>query len=110
MYETGYRNENLRMHCIVYIRIVLVESQVVPVGKESVVSGVMIPDILQIHRNFTTAVCFSSFCHFQRIADVALVGNTSVFSHFHVVVDEAEMHVVFISVIIRKEITVEQGG
>ena len=71
------------------------------------VSGIVVPDIRQIGRDRIRFVSPVSFGHLQRVGDVAVVRDTSVFGHLQVFIDKAEVHVVLVAVVVGKEISVE---
>ena len=108
MNEAGYRYEYFFGNRIVFSRFIAIESQVIPMSQKGMVSGIVVPDIRQIGRDRIRFVGPVSFGHLQRVGDVAVVRDTSVFSHLQVFINKAEMHVVLVAVIVGKEITVEQ--
>ena len=71
-------------------------------SQESMVSCVVVPYGTQVGRDFAIGVCTSSFSHIQRRTDVTIIGDTAVFGYLQVVVDEAEMHIVFVTQIVGK--------
>lgn len=50
-----------------------------------------------------------AFCHIQRVGDIPVVRDTSVFCHLQVIVVEYEMHVIFVSPVAGEQATVEEG-
>ena len=77
-------------------------------SQKGMVSGIVVPDIRQVGRDRIRFVGPVSFGHLQRVGDVAVVRDTSVFSYLQVFIDKAEMHVVLVAVVVGKEISVEQ--
>ena len=107
MNKTGYRYEYLFGYRIVLSRFIAIESQVIPMSQEGMIPGIVVPDIRQIGRDRIRFVGSVSLGHLQRVGDVAVVCDTSVFSHLQVFIDKAEVHVVLVAVVVGKEVTVE---
>lgn len=73
------------------------------------VAGVVIPYLTQSGWDFVGGIFFFAFCHIQRVGDIPVVRDTSVFCHLQVIVVEYEMHVIFISPVAGEQATVEEG-
>ena len=109
MQEARYRNKYFCVDCIFSIWIFTVESHVITVSQKSVIARIMVPYLRQVSRNFIIGIYLSAFCHVQRTGNIPVVYNTSVLGNFQVVIDETEMHVVFIAEVVGKKVSVEQG-
>ena len=107
MNKAGHRHEYLFGYRIVLSRFIAIESQVIPMSQEGMIPGIVVPDIRQIGRDRIRFVGSVSLGHLQRVGDVAVVRDTSVFGHLQVLIDKAEVHVVLVAVIVGKEVTVE---
>ena len=77
--------------------------------QEGMVAGVVIPYLTQSRWDFVGGIFFFAFCHIQRVGDIPVVRDTSVFCHLQVIVVEYEMHVIFVSPVAGEQATVEEG-